>query len=150
MCNWWSRVIGNFGGTALNIHLLWTRWMGSVEAVSWATVVEIFLNHFSTTCAFHLSDFRLLTQLIGNVALYSSTRSSCPFSFRMHEEACTCSLISLSHTRKSENTLGFLEPYVEWVAMLSTARAREILPREALLPSMALRNVSVWCTELRH
>lgn len=73
----------------------WTWWLGSVEAVSWATVVEIFLNRFSTTCAFHLSDFRLLTQFIGNVVLYSSTRSSCPFSFRMYEEVCTCSLISL-------------------------------------------------------
>ena len=55
-----------------------------------------------------------------------------------------------AHTRKSQNMLEFPGPRVGWVAKLSRPHAREILPREALLPGTALRNISVWCTELRH
>lgn len=103
MRNWWWSAIGSSGGTAQNGPEVVNMMAGIRGSCELGTVVEIFLNCFSITCAFHLSDFRLSTRFIGTVVLSSSTWSSCPFSFRTYEAACMCSPISvLSHKEVRE------------------------------------------------
>lgn len=125
-------------------------WLEPMEAVIWGTIVEISLNCFPATCVFHLTDFTLFARFIGTIFLSSSTWSPFPFSFRMYEELWMCSLISvLSHKEVRKHAL---VPRaicgVSCCASYSTGKRN--ISQRSMSPGMALRNISVWHTELRH